>query len=169
MSAATSPASLLRGSRLSREPVPKPTYPAPRPPLSESPWSLLPAGACARAPRPTLCMLHLIRLLFSLVSLTYARAAYLACLSSPRSVSLVGACIRACRLYSTITITNEYNYYTFLVAIDSFSSARTSPIASTTQQASERVPCKSLCQLLSVSLACRLAYTPTATCAHEPV
>ena len=47
-------------------PAPEPTYPAPRPPRLESPWSLLPTDTCTRAPRPTL---HLVRLPFSLVSL----------------------------------------------------------------------------------------------------
>ena len=80
--------------------------PEPRPPLSESPCSFLPASACARAPRPNHCPSRPGQRphppLFSPVSL-------------------------ACRRLrpgppATIAIANN----TFLVAVDSYSSARMS-------------------------------------------
>ena len=97
--------------------APKPTYPVPRPPLSESPRSFLTAGVCGRAPRSTLHMLRLVRLPFSFVSLACALSAYrptaspapsLWSVQSLRSISPVGACSQAHWLYSTTAKAKKY-------------------------------------------------------------
>ena len=111
------PPSLLRGSRLSAGACTRACLPAP---LSESLGSFLPAGTCTWAPRPTLC---LIRLPFSLVISPALEPPWPT--ASPASLlpgqSRLSAPAPWPAGYPTAIANN-----TFLVAVDAFSSTRTS-------------------------------------------
>ena len=106
--------SLLHGSRLSAGAYTRARLSTPRLPLSESLWSFLSTGACAR---PLPCASSVSLVVLPVPELTRPAALH----ASFRPVML------ACRRLrpgppATITIANN----TFLVAADSFSSARTS-------------------------------------------
>ena len=101
---------------------PEPAYLAPRPPLSESPWSFLPGCDCTRVPRAYLAP----RPPPFLLGQSCLCPSSLGQRSHPPLFSLLKSRLHR-RLYCTINYhSKEINNYTYLVAVDSFSSARTS-------------------------------------------